>query len=135
MAFGPDDLLQAARHAALGAYARYSRFRVGAAVLADGRLHTGCNVEIASYGLTICAERVAVFRAVADGARTIEAVAVACIDADPAADPGSLTPCGACRQVMAEFAAADMLVHIDRMGSFRLLDLLPNAFVLRQASM
>lgn len=124
------DLLQRARGAAAAAHAPYSRFRVGAAVRANGAVYTGCNVENASYGLAICAERVAVFTAIAAGARRIEAIAVACVDADPAAAAGSLMPCGACRQVLAEFAGPDLPVHVDRAGSYTLGALLPNAFIL-----
>ena len=91
--------VSAAREARAHAHAPYSQFLVGAAVLDDqGRLHVGCNVENASYGLTTCAERNAIAAAVVAGARRITAVAVV-TDADPLA-----SPCGACRQVLAEFA-------------------------------
>ena len=84
------------------AHAPYSRFRVGAAVLDErGRIHVGCNVENASYGLTVCAERNAVAAAVAAGARAIRAVAVVTASRPPA------SPCGACRQVLAELAAPE----------------------------
>lgn len=97
-----EALLAAARQAAAGAYAPYSAFPVGAAVLtADGTVVAGCNIENASYGLTACGERVAVWTAVAAGHRTIRAVAVA----TPATR--GATPCGACRQVLTEFAPAD----------------------------
>jgi cytidine deaminase len=123
-----DELLAAARQAALAAYAPYSRFRVGAAARVNGVIHTGCNIENASYGLAICAERVAIFRAVAAGGQRLDELAVACIDAASDGPPGALMPCGACRQVIAEFADADLLIHIDRVGSFRLAALLPSPF-------
>jgi cytidine deaminase len=123
-----DELLAAARAAATNAYAGYSNFRVGAAVRAGGKLYSGCNIENASYGLTICAERVAIFAAIADGARAIDALAVACVDVAPGADPAGLMPCGACRQVMAEFAGPDLPVQVDGAGTYRLEQLLPNGF-------
>ncbi len=123
-----DALLAAARAAATASYSPYSHFRVGAAVRAGGRVFSGCNVENASYGLTICAERNAIFAAVAAGHHRIEAIALACVDAGPEAPAGSLMPCGACRQVMAEFAGPDLPVSIDGAGTVSLDDLLPNAF-------
>jgi cytidine deaminase len=125
-----DTLLGLAREAALKAYAPYSNFRVGAAVRAGGAVFVGCNVENASYGLAICAERNAIFQAVAAGHTRIEAVAVSCIDAAVGAGARSLMPCGACRQVMVEFGAAAMPVHIDGVGTLSLDDLLPRAFAL-----
>jgi cytidine deaminase len=125
----PDqDLLAAARRAAAAAYVPHSGFRVGAAVRAGGVVYSGCNVENASYGLTTCAERVAVFAAIAAGVRRIEAIAVAFLDPDPAAGIGGLMPCGACRQVIAEFAGPDLPVHVDGVGSFALGELLPEPF-------
>jgi len=97
-------------------------------VLAKGRVFTGCNVENASYGLAICAERVAIFAAVAAGCRALSCVAVACVDADDAGLAAGLMPCGACRQVMAEFGGPGLPVHVDRAGSFTLEALLPSAF-------
>lgn len=123
-----SDLLEAARRAAESAYVPYSHFRVGAAVLAGGTVFTGCNVENASYGLTICAERNAIFAAVAAGHRRIESIALSCVDAMADASAGSLMPCGACRQVMAEFGPPDLHVTIDRVGTVLLDALLPNAF-------
>ena len=97
----PAALLQAARQARTHAYAPYSRFLVGAALLCeDGTVFTGCNIENASYGLGICAERVAVGTALAAGHRRFTAIAVV------GTGPGATAPCGACRQVIAEFAPA-----------------------------
>ncbi|MEW5985582.1 MAG: cytidine deaminase [Chloroflexota bacterium] len=119
-----DALLAAACAARQRAYAPYSHYRVGAAVLADdGRLYTGVNVENASYSLTICAERAAVFQAVAAGARRILAVAV-CTE-----NGGS--PCGACRQVLSEFADDAPVWLSDAQGHVRqttLYELLPDRF-------
>ncbi|MBV8199795.1 MAG: cytidine deaminase, partial [Acidobacteria bacterium] len=117
----PDrlELLQAARAAALAAYKPYSGFPVGAAVLSGGQVFRGCNVENASYGLTICAERVAIFTAIAAGRRSIAALALACPEAvDPA--PQLRMPCGACRQVMAEFSEPGFRVFVDGVGDFSL---------------
>ncbi|MFO0957145.1 MAG: cytidine deaminase [Isosphaeraceae bacterium] len=123
-----EALLAAARSASASAYCPYSNFHVGAAILAGGRVFTGANIENASYGLTICAERTAAFAAVLAGAGPIEAIAVACVDAPEGGDPASLMPCGACRQVLAEFARPETPVIIDRAGVFRLEELLPRAF-------
>jgi cytidine deaminase len=122
------SLLWRAHEVAKNAYAPYSKFRVGAAVFAGGAVFTGCNVENASYGLTICAERNAIFQAVSAGYRRIDALALACIDAAHDGLPGQLMPCGACRQVMAEFGADDLQIEIGGAGIFRLVDLLPSPF-------
>src|SRR3954451_7058539 len=97
-------LLTAAKQAAGRAYCPYSRFRVGAAVLTDrGRIHAGCNVENASYGLTICAERNAVAAAIAAGAKSLRAIAIVTRERHPPAPPWA-----ACRQVLAEFGGDEM---------------------------
>ena len=120
-------LLERAREARRHAYAPYSRFPVGAALLArDGRVFTGCNVENASYGLANCAERVAVGKAVSEGARDFAAVAVVGPE-----DDAPCAPCGACRQVLYEFGPAMLLVSPDGEGGERITpmgELLPGAF-------
>jgi len=123
-------LLQAARAAARGAYCPYSGFPVGAAVQTELGIITGCNVENASYGLACCAERVALFAAVAQGARRLSTLAVACIEAAADAQPGSRMPCGACRQVIAEMMRPEDRVLVDGVGVWRVGDLLPLAFEL-----
>ncbi len=120
------DLIAAAAAVREQAFAPYSRFKVGSAVRgASGRIHTGCNVESASFGLTCCAERVAVFKAVSEGEREIVAVAVVTDVSPPAA------PCGACRQVLFEFGA-DMAVVRANLSGERIdavmRDLLPDGF-------
>ena len=125
-----DPLIVQARAAAERAYVPYSKFRVGAAVVTDGETFTGCNVENASYGLTICAERVALFTAVAAGRRHVQRLAVTCVDASPELGPDGRMPCGACRQVMAELMGLDAEVLVDGAGTFKVSDLLPRAFTL-----
>jgi cytidine deaminase len=123
-----EQLLVAAREAATRAYAPYSEFPVGAALLTDdGTMITGCNVENASYGLTVCAERVAVFCAAAAGHRTFRAIAVT------APRLAAVTPCGACRQVLNEFKPGDrdLIVILDGVAGpeqVPLDELLPRAF-------
>lgn len=118
-----DTLIDAAWQAREMAYAPYSQFSVGAALLAeDGRVFSGCNVENISYGLTNCAERVAIGAAVAAGVRKFMAVAVV-------ADTGvPISPCGACRQVLAEFGVpVVMLANRTERLEFKLEELLPRA--------
>ena len=130
----PDEqrLLQAAREAASRAYAPYSRFPVGAALEAeDGRIFTGGNVENASYGLAVCAERSAVFQAVSAGCRRFTRIAIVA-----GTGKAPAPPCGACRQVLAEFADPSfecLLATLDRpdfIRRFTLADLLPHPFSL-----
>ena len=124
-----DKLIEAAKAASERAYAPYSNFRVGAALaLDDETIITGCNVENASYGLTICAERAAVFAAVAAGIRAIPRIAVAV--ATPGDNTAALMPCGACLLVLAEFMPPDGKVLIAGNGEFALRDLLPHSFAL-----
>lgn len=119
-----DQLVAQAVEARKAAYVPYSRFPVGAALLsADGTVYTGCNVENASYGLTICAERNAVAHAVAEGARHFDAIAVV--------TENGVTPCGMCRQTLAEFGPTMTVIVADAAGHrriYNLADLLPAAF-------
>ncbi|WP_115024016.1 cytidine deaminase [Synechococcus sp. UW69] len=125
-----EALLVQARQAAKRAHCPYSNFHVGAAVRCeDGSVIDGCNVENASYGLSICAERVALFTAISLGKRPI-ALAVSCIDAQTDALPNSRMPCGACRQVMQELLPSDAYVSIDGVGTMQLDQLLPAPFQL-----
>ena len=129
-----ESLLVVARQAATRAHCPYSNFHVGAAVRCDdGSVIDGCNVENASYGLSICAERVALFAAITQGKRPLE-LAVSCVDAQTDAAPGSRMPCGACRQVMQELLPADANINIDSVGHQQLDDLLPNTFELELSS-
>jgi cytidine deaminase len=108
------------------AHAPYSRFRVGAALLASsGRIYSGCNVEISTYALTICAERTAIFKAISEGDRNFKAIAVV------SDDPGYTPPCGACRQVLMDLAGNIDFLMINGKGNVKVLKLnklLPHAF-------
>lgn len=121
-----EALLCAALDARENAHAPFSRFRVGAALEdSSGCVHRGCNVENATYGLTICAERVAVFKAISEGAREFRRIAIA-------ADTETLTPpCGACRQILWEFCGNIEIILVNVQGkseTLRLADLFPRAF-------
>jgi len=121
-----DPLASAALAARDNAHAPYSHFRVGAALEdASGRVHSGCNVENATYGLTLCAERVAVYKAISEGARTFQRIAIA-------ADTEALTPpCGACRQILWEFCGDIEIMLLNPRGkteTLQLKDLFPRAF-------
>jgi cytidine deaminase len=121
-----DALLAAALAVRENAFAPFSKFKVGAAVEDEsGRIHTGCNVENATYGLTVCAERVAIFKAISEGARQFKRVAVA-------ADTDALTPpCGACRQILWEFCGDVEIALVNPRGkieTYRLKELFPKPF-------
>jgi cytidine deaminase len=125
-----QQLCQTAHEVAKRAHAPYSRFRVGAAVLTDQAIYTGTNVENASYGLTLCAERSALSRVVAEGDRAVRAIAVACIDAVNTNEVNALAPCGACRQWIAELAPDAEIIICGIERTFSLSDLLPFSFTL-----
>lgn len=121
------ELLEHAKDAAQHAYAPYSGFKVGAALLGkDGKLYQGCNVENASYSLTICAERTALFKAISAGERNFEAIAI-WVESDQL-----FPPCGACRQALYEFAPDMQVIWGNANGHqiCTLQDLLPGAFTL-----
>ncbi len=122
------ELIQQALKAREQAYTPYSRFPVGAAVLTeDGHYFLGCNIENASYGLTNCAERTAIFKAVSEGFRNFQGLAVVADTKSP------ISPCGACRQVLAEFCAPNMKVWLANLNGeiiqTSVSQLLPNAFL------
>ncbi len=122
-----EKLIDLAKEARERAYVPYSHFKVGACVLTeDGKAYQGCNIENASYGLTNCAERTALFNAYANGERKLKAIAVV------ADTEGPVSPCGACRQVMMELGGEDMVVILSNMkGDYAVVtvkDLLPGAF-------
>jgi len=123
-----EKLFEVASAAREHAYAPYSKFKVGAAALfEDGAIHPGCNTENSSYGLTVCAERAAISRAVVEGRRTLLAMAVVAGTERPC------PPCGSCRQVMAEFGGAGAMVGFRSSATgqeerYRLQELLPHAF-------
>jgi cytidine deaminase len=121
-----DALLEAALAVRAHAFAPYSKFQVGAALEdSDGRIHTGCNVENATYGLTVCAERVAIFKAISEGVRQFRRIAIS-------ADTDTLTPpCGACRQILWEFCGDIEIILVNPRGkteSLQLKDLFPKPF-------
>ena len=118
-----ESLMKEAISAQEKAYSPYSKFKVGAALLTkNGKVFTGCNIENVSYGMTICAERVAIFKAVSEGYTKFEAIAVSASSNDP------IYPCGACRQVLAEFnPKIEVFVNHDE-KSYPLFDLLPKSF-------
>lgn len=123
------ELMERALRARENAYVQYSGFKVGAALLTkSGKVYSGCNVENASYGLTMCAERVAFYKAISEGESDFIAIAIAGGDE-------LCPPCGACRQVMAEFCAPDFKVILWDGGSIKtvtLIELLPHTFALKR---
>lgn len=121
-----QPLIEAAKQARLQSVAPFSDFKVGAALRTeDGKVYTGCNVESASYGLTVCAERVAIWKALSEGERKFTELAVV-------ADTDTLTPpCGTCRQIIWEFARGATIVFANLAGQselFNITELLPHAF-------
>ncbi|MFN0055680.1 MAG: cytidine deaminase [Planctomycetales bacterium] len=125
-------LLKQAEQAASHAYAPYSRFRVGAAVQGRLAIYCGANVENASFGLSLCAERVALATAIANGDRELSAVALVCLDGDVASGLGAFMPCGACRQWLAELAPGAVLLvgYGDQVERFSVAQLLPDPFAI-----
>lgn len=126
------ELVNIARQAVNRAYAPYSKFCVGAAVLSeDGEVYTGCNIENSSYGATICAERVAIYKCISDGCRLIKKIAIC------SAGEGQTFPCGICRQVMNEFMEEDGEILLGTPDgdfySYTLSELLPNSFTLHES--
>lgn len=123
------ELLKIAEDARLKAYVPYSKFRVGAAVLtASGKVYTGCNVEIASFGATNCAERTAIYKAISEGERDFVKIAIASDNSD---NNESTWPCGICRQVIVEFGANIQIITGSSEGDIvehSIKDLLPNYF-------
>ena len=121
-----EELIAVANASRRRAYAPYSRFRVGAAIEAtSGRVYTGCNIENSSYGLTICAERTAIFKAISEGERNFRAIAIVADDSD------FTPPCGACRQVLFDLAGNIDIIMTNAKGRIRvtkLKNLLPMAF-------
>ncbi len=126
------SLIEKALDASKRAYAPYSKFSVGAALLTkEGKVYTGCNIENASYSATVCAERVAFFKAISEGER--EFVSIALVATNEKGDMVLASPCGSCRQVMAEFCTSEsfeivMAQSLIEYKSMKLGDLLPCAF-------
>ncbi len=131
----PQELIAMAADAMTHAYAPYSGYRVGAALLtADGRVYQGCNIENAAYTPTVCAERSAFFKAVYDGVRDFRAIAV--VGGKDGVISGFFPPCGVCRQVMREFCGDDFMVYMGGADGAvlmkRLDELLPYSFSSRE---
>lgn len=128
-----EKLHQAAQEVARLAYAPYSKFRVGAAILGEKNIYLGTNIENASYGLGLCAERAAFASAIAQGERNFRAIAIACLDAKNKQDMASMMPCGACRQWIAELAATAEIIICGCDRSFSLEEILPFSFSLKNS--
>ncbi len=120
-------LAELARETAKKAYAPYSNFRVGAALITDsGNIYTGCNIENASYPATVCGEDVAIFKAISEGETKIDTIAVACIDAE---NDTAIFPCGISRQRMSEFNTENVIVvHNDEIKKYKFEEVLPFDF-------
>ncbi|EZQ03077.1 cytidine deaminase [Candidatus Acidianus copahuensis] len=120
-----EELIEIALGASKNAYAPYSKLNVGAAILTeDGKVFSGCNIENSSYGLSICAERVAIFKAISEGYKKFKKIAVIL------SDNSGIMPCGACRQVLAEYGDIE-IITLDQKGGivkYKLSNLLPNSF-------
>lgn len=120
------NIKQAAIDALAHAHAPYSKFKVGAALITvSGKIFTGCNIEVSSYGLTICAERVAIFKAISEGEKDFGSIAIA------AETEAFCPPCGACRQVIADFSPKMEIILINKIGEIKttsIQELLPEAF-------
>jgi cytidine deaminase len=125
-----EPLLAQAREVALRAHCPYSHFRVGSALIAGSKTYVGVNIEISSYGLSLCAERSALAAALSDGAGPITHIAIACIDTPAEAPLSARTPCGACRQWIADLAPHAVIFIDGAEQDFHITDLLPFAFEL-----
>jgi cytidine deaminase len=126
-----DQLIERARKSLEMAYAPYSCYKVGAAIESvSGKIYTGCNIENSSYGLTICAERVAIFKAISEGESSFKRIVLVSSGETPP------IPCGACLQVMAEFCDEDFEINIvknnEEIEEFLLKDLFPKPFSIKQ---
>jgi XTP/dITP diphosphohydrolase len=121
-----DNLISTAKEYKKNSYAQYSKFHVGSAVLSNGEIYGGCNIENSAYGSTMCAERVAIFKAISEGNKNIDAIAIIADSEEP------VPPCGSCRQVMSEFASPDMpVIMLSKNGIARVelfKNLLPYTF-------
>lgn len=129
-----DDLVKAARRTAKNSYSPYSGFKVGCAALFDASPTTICgtNVENASYGLTICAERAAIFSGVSNGFQRLRVLAISCRDKENK-PIRCFSPCGACLQVMAEFSDENTVIVLDKIGPFKLQDFMRAPFALMRS--